>query len=205
MTARFNDDYAERVYAGVLGKVIGVYLGRPSEGWTFEMIQERLGDIDRYVHEELGVPLIVTDDDISGTFTFVRSLEDHDYDPGLTAEKIGDSWLNYLIENRTILWWGGLGNSTEHTAYLRLKSGIHAPADQDAEQRKLLATCPFTWQLGRTYELSIHMASDRIEGSVDGERLISVNDRDLEDGACALLVEAGRTATGKVAVIGNQD
>ena len=29
-------DYAERVYAGVLGKVIGVYLGRPFEGWTYE-------------------------------------------------------------------------------------------------------------------------------------------------------------------------
>ena len=26
-------DYAERVYAGVLGKIIGVYLGRPFEGW----------------------------------------------------------------------------------------------------------------------------------------------------------------------------
>ena len=25
-------DYAERVYAGVLGKLIGVYLGRPIEG-----------------------------------------------------------------------------------------------------------------------------------------------------------------------------
>lgn len=37
-------------------------------------------------------------------------------------------WANsYLIEERTILWWGGLGNSTEHTAYLRLKAGIPAP------------------------------------------------------------------------------
>ncbi len=35
--------------------------------------------------------------------------------------------MNYLIENRAILWWGGLGNSTEHTAYLRLKNGISAP------------------------------------------------------------------------------
>ena len=26
-----------------------------------------------------------------------------------------------------MLWWGGIGNSTEHTAYLRLKSGIPAP------------------------------------------------------------------------------
>ena len=26
------EDYVERVYAGVLGKAIGVYLGRPFEG-----------------------------------------------------------------------------------------------------------------------------------------------------------------------------
>ena len=30
------DDYLERVYAGVLGKLIGVYLERPFEGWTHQ-------------------------------------------------------------------------------------------------------------------------------------------------------------------------
>ena len=70
-------DYLERVYAGVLGKIIGVYLGRPFEGWSYEAISERLGEINYYVHDRLNVPLIVTDDDISGTFTFVRALEDY--------------------------------------------------------------------------------------------------------------------------------
>ncbi len=127
MSVTFNEDYPERVYAGVLGKVIGVYLGRPFEGWTYETIQEKLGDIENYVHDKVGHPLIVTDDDISGTFTFARALADNGYRTDLTAKEIGDTWLNYLIENRTILWWGGMGNSTEHTAYLRLKNGIEAP------------------------------------------------------------------------------
>lgn len=132
-------DYAERVYAGVLGKLIGVYLGRPFEGWIYERITAELGDIDFYVHERVGPPLIVTDDDITGTFTFLRALAD--YGPGrttnvrgglgggcdLTPVQIGRTWLNYLIEGRTILWWGGLGNSTEHTAYLRMKRGIEPP------------------------------------------------------------------------------
>ncbi|MDC3123769.1 ADP-ribosylglycohydrolase family protein [Gammaproteobacteria bacterium] len=120
-------DYAEQVYAGVLGKVIGVYLGRPFEGWSYERIQQRLGDIDYYVHDKLDVPLIVTDDDIAGTFTFLRALEDHGTNPDISSKDIGESWLNYLIKNRSVLWWGGLGQSTEHTAYLRLASGIEAP------------------------------------------------------------------------------
>jgi ADP-ribosylglycohydrolase len=127
-------DYADRVYAGVLGKIIGVYLGRPVEGWTYEAIQERIGDIDDYIHDRLGQPLVVTDDDITGTFTFVRAMADHGHDPDITPREIGESWLDYLIEERTILWWGGLGNSTEHTAYLRLKAGIPAPASGSIAQ-----------------------------------------------------------------------
>jgi ADP-ribosylglycohydrolase len=120
-------DYEERVYAGVLGKIIGVYLGRPFEGWTYDRIMAELGEINYYVHERRGVPLIVTDDDISGTFTFLRALPDYDNRRDLTPAQIGQTWLNYIIERRTILWWGGMGNSTEHTAYLRLKQGIEAP------------------------------------------------------------------------------
>src|SRR5829696_3063632 len=120
-------DYVERVYAGVLGKIIGVYLGRPFEGWSYERIMQELGEIWYYVHEQRKVPLIVTDDDISGTFTFLRALPDYDNSLDLTPAQIGQTWLNTIIENRTILWWGGLGNSTEHTAFLRLKKGIPAP------------------------------------------------------------------------------
>ena len=126
-------DYDERVYAGVLGKIIGVYLGRPFEGWSNAMIEERLGEIDYYVHDKVGVPLIVTDDDISGTFTFIRALEDYGCDPQITPKQIGQTWLNYLIKERTVLWWGGMGNSTEHTAYLRLQQGIDAPMSGSME------------------------------------------------------------------------
>src|SRR5215217_3407317 len=128
----FPPDYAERVYAGVLGKIIGVYLGRPFEGWTHEQIVANLGEIKYYVNDRQDLPLrnhqlVITDDDISGTFTFLRALPDYNNSHDLTPAQIGQTWLNYIIENRTILWWGGLGNSTEHTAFLRLKDGIPAP------------------------------------------------------------------------------
>lgn len=121
-------NYLERVYAGVLGKIIGVYLGRPFEGWSYDSIMQELGEINYYVHEKLNVPLIVTDDDISGTFTFLRALADYGNTREITPAQIGHTWLNYIIEEQSILWWGGMGNSTEHTAFLRLKSGIEAPA-----------------------------------------------------------------------------
>ncbi|MEI8309285.1 MAG: ADP-ribosylglycohydrolase family protein [Verrucomicrobiota bacterium] len=120
-------DYEKRVYAGVLGKIIGVYLGRPFEQWSHERIMAELGEIRGYVHERLDFPLIVSDDDISGTFTFFRALTDRGCPPGLTAAQIGETWLNYIIENKTILWWGGIGLSTEHTAWCRLANGISAP------------------------------------------------------------------------------
>lgn len=44
-------DYYQRVYAGVLGKLIGVYLGRPFEGWTWQKIMRELGPIRYYVNE----------------------------------------------------------------------------------------------------------------------------------------------------------
>ncbi|MFN8486068.1 MAG: ADP-ribosylglycohydrolase family protein [Caldilineaceae bacterium] len=126
-------DYIERVYAGVLGKIIGVYLGRPFEGWTYERLSKELGEVNYYVHEKFNVPLIVTDDDISGTFTFLRALPDYGNSRNLTPAQIGQTWLNYLIERRTILWWGGMGNSTEHTAFMRLKHGIQAPRSGSIE------------------------------------------------------------------------
>jgi len=129
------NDYTERVYAGILGKLIGVYLGRPFEGWSYERIIKDLGEIDYYVNDRISWdhPLVVSDDDVTGTFTFLRALSDYGNSQDLTPAQIGQSWLNYIIEERTILWWGGFGNSTEHTAYLRLKNGVSAPASGSIE------------------------------------------------------------------------
>ncbi|KAI0595064.1 ADP-ribosylation/Crystallin J1 [Biscogniauxia sp. FL1348] len=120
-------DYLERVYAGVLGKLIGVYVGRPFEGWTHQRIVEELGPVHYYVHDKCRVPMVVTDDDVSGTFTFVRALEEHGASADLSAEQIGKTWLNNVINRRTVFWWGGRGISTEHTAYVNLKKGIKPP------------------------------------------------------------------------------
>lgn len=121
---QLSQAYRNKIYAGVLGKMIGVYLGRPVEGWPYQTIIDRFGEIPYYVNKELDLPLIVADDDLSGTFAFFRAVEDNGFPAEVTAEQIGKTWLNYIIEDQSILWWGGMGNSTEHTAYLNLKRGI---------------------------------------------------------------------------------
>ena len=110
--------YREKIYAGVLGICRGVYMGRPGEGWFYDRINQAFGEVYNFKHKAAGAPLIVPDDDISGTFAFFRALEDNGYPKDLTAKQIGDTWLNYLVENKTILWWGGLSRSTEHSAYI---------------------------------------------------------------------------------------
>lgn len=122
-----QQEYMEKVYAGVLGKIIGVFHGRPVEGWPYEKIRSTFGIVDRYVYKEADTPLIVADDDIAGTFTFLNAVEDCENIRKLKAKDFGNMWLDYIIEDKTIFWWGGLGRSTEHTAFLRLKAGMEAP------------------------------------------------------------------------------
>lgn len=128
-------DYLERVYAGVLGKLIGVYLGRPFEMWSPSRILSELGPIKYYVNDKFNIPLVIVDDDISGTFTFICALEEHaSSGADLTSEEVGRTWLNNVIEKRSVFWWGGNGISTEHTAYRNLKSGVAAPGSGSMER-----------------------------------------------------------------------
>ena len=126
-STKLSSEIVEKTYSGVLGKIIGVYLGRAVEGWEYADILKEFGEINYYVNKQVKHPLIVPDDDISGTFIFFRALEDNGFPKNITPECIGKTWLNYIVEDKTIFWWGGLGRSTEHTAYLRLKRGISAP------------------------------------------------------------------------------
>ncbi|WP_035172113.1 ADP-ribosylglycohydrolase family protein [Caldanaerobius polysaccharolyticus] len=124
-------DYINRVYAGLLGKIIGVRHGAPIEGWTYEKIGKIYGEITDYL---VNYKEFAADDDINGPLFFLRALEDYTYTSDITAEHIGLTWLNYVPYEHGFFWWGGYGKSTEHTAYLNLRSGIMAPLSGSIEQ-----------------------------------------------------------------------
>lgn len=131
-----SSDYLERVYAGLIGKMIGIRLGAPVEPaiWTYQRIRDVYGEINTYLKPYRN---FAADDDANGPVYFVRPLLDkierlrktgqHTDALTITAAEIGRAWLEYSREGVGMFWWGGYGRSTEHTAYLNLKHGVSAP------------------------------------------------------------------------------
>jgi ADP-ribosylglycohydrolase len=114
----------DRIYAGFLGKAIGVRLGAPVEPtiWSYERIRDTYGEVTGYLRDFKN---FAADDDTNGPVYFIRALRD--YGLGATAEDVGRTWVNYAAEEHGMYWWGGFGVSTEHTAYRNLRAGIPAP------------------------------------------------------------------------------
>ncbi|REE81007.1 ADP-ribosylglycohydrolase [Paenibacillus taihuensis] len=124
------EDYMERVYAGWVGKVIGVRHGGNVEGWSYEQLERTFGEITGYLHHFRN---FAADDDTNGPLFFLRALDDYTHTTDVTAEQMGLTWLNYAPDGHGFYWWGGYGKSTEHTAYLNLKNGIMAPRSGSIE------------------------------------------------------------------------
>lgn len=117
-------DYLQRTYAGWLGKVIGIRLGAQIEGWTYQKIRDVYGELDHYPADYKN---FAADDDSNGPLFFLMALDQVKDGEELTAQDVGEALLNYAPYEHGFFWWGGYGVSTEHTAYLNLRSGIQAP------------------------------------------------------------------------------
>lgn len=128
--SRIPQDYMQRVYAGWLGKIIGIRLGAAVEGWDYERIKQMFGELTYYPAQ---YKRFAADDDSNGPLYFLRALEDKRTEK-MTAQDVGEALLNYAPYEHGFFWWGGYGISTEHTAYLNLRRGIRAPQSGSIEQ-----------------------------------------------------------------------
>lgn len=115
-------EYYLKTYASWLGKIIGIRLGAPIEGWEYEEIVKTYGEIKYY---PVDYDVFAADDDSNGPLFFVKALNDNSDDDLLT--KMSNVVLNYVMDGQGFFWWGGEGISTEHTAYNNLKKGMIAP------------------------------------------------------------------------------
>lgn len=119
-----NEKTIHDIYAGWLGKAIGVRLGAAIEGWTYERIQAVYGELRHY---PVDYKNFAADDDTNGPLFFLKGLEQAGSAEALRPEHVAQALLNYAPYEHGFFWWGGYGVSTEHTAYLNLKAGIPAP------------------------------------------------------------------------------
>ena len=124
-------NYFEKVYAGWLGKVVGIRLGAAVEGWSYQRIQKVFGELWDYPVQYKN---FAADDDSNGPVFFIRALEDCEDVKKFSAQDVAEALLNYAPYEHGFFWWGGYGTSTEHTAYLNLRSGIPAPRSGSVEQ-----------------------------------------------------------------------
>ena len=124
-------NYLDKVYAGWLGKTAGIRLGAPIEGFTSDRIDHLYGMLDDY---PVKYKRFAADDDSNGPFFFLRALEDCGNPQQMTSQDVAKALLNYAPWEHGFFWWGGYGVSTEHTAYLNLRSGIPAPRSGSIEQ-----------------------------------------------------------------------
>jgi ADP-ribosylglycohydrolase len=128
---KLKPEYIEKIYAGWLAKIIGIRLGAPIEGWTYQKIKNVYGELDHY---PVDYQVFAADDDSNGPLFFLRALEDGKGKFDLTSRAVGEALLNYAPFEHGFFWWGGYGISTEHTAYLNLRNGIPAPRSGSIEQ-----------------------------------------------------------------------
>ena len=123
-------EYIEQIYAGWLSKIIGIRLGAPIEGWTYEKIKNIYGELDHY---PVNYSEFAADDDSNGPLFFLKALEDKN-GLDLEAQDVAEALLNYAPFEHGFFWWGGYGISTEHTAYLNLRNGMKAPRSGSIDQ-----------------------------------------------------------------------
>ena len=130
MSARLPADYAERVYAGWLGKCIGVRLGATGRGLDLP------GDLaTRWAKSPASCPCPRARSSSPTTTPPSRwccSAPWRTSAPNPVPRRFGETVLNYLADQRGTFWWGGYGVSSEHTAYANLAAGIPAPQSGSA-------------------------------------------------------------------------
>jgi ADP-ribosylglycohydrolase len=124
--------YDDRVYAGWLGKCIGVRFGAPLENWTEAQIREHVGALEFYLSEDDG-RFFKPDDDTAFSMMLARIFEDCGAAADVTPQQVAEGWLNHLADQQGTLWWGGYGVAAMHTAYVNLAAGIPAPLSGSAE------------------------------------------------------------------------
>lgn len=125
---KLDRTYVERVYAGWIGKIMGVRHGAPVEGWSSADIERIFGELSGFV---LDVDIFEPDDDINGPLFFLRALEDERADETITAEQMARAWTNYPPYEHGFFWWPGYGRPTSYHLLEQGRASMAPVGDPD--------------------------------------------------------------------------
>ena len=89
-----NRTVIEKIYAGWLAKIIGIRLGAPVEGWSYQQIKDIYGELDTY---PVNYREFAADDDSNGPLFFLRALEDSDRWADMTAQDVAELWESGMV------------------------------------------------------------------------------------------------------------
>ena len=106
----FSDDFANRVYAGWMGQLIGGCLGTQIEGYTTHNIRKQFGEIRGYLRQPE-----TYNDDITYELAYLDGFADKGY--SITSEDVADQWLEFIAD----------GYSAEKVALENLRRGLLPP------------------------------------------------------------------------------
>ena len=67
-----KEEYIEKIYAGWLGKIIGIRMGAPVEGFSYEQIKNIYGELDGYPIDYRGKSLQRTMTAMVRCFSYVH-------------------------------------------------------------------------------------------------------------------------------------
>jgi hypothetical protein len=65
---------------------------------------------------------------------------------------------------------------------------------------QVLASRPYRWELGKTYDMALAVEGDRLIATVNGEEIFDVHDAQLTHGGVGLVIAEGRTVTQRVII-----
>ena len=101
---KITENYMEKVYAGWLGKIIGIRLGAPIEGWTYQRIRDVFGEVWSYPADYKN---FAADDDSNGPLFFIRALEDCEDSNNFSSKDVANALLNYVAAYIDDLYFDG--------------------------------------------------------------------------------------------------
>lgn len=122
-----SEEVIDKLYGGVLGKVIGNHVGIPVENQSSTAIIKEYPHITGYLWD-LNGKTMHPDDDLNGFFTFAEVLDKANSFDEITAKSLQETILDKVSYYRGFYWWDS--NNSETTGFENLLNEVDSTQEE---------------------------------------------------------------------------